>query len=258
MKKVFFVTLMTAISFFDCVKKSDQPTSVPAAIKTLVANAGLDTIICMPYGGTGDLFKAILNGKTSHDDGGKIISYLWTEVGNSVFSSDKDSTEIILAGGGGSYKFLLKLQDDHNQVDADTVVIRLIPNFAAEYDDLSWDSTVGGLTTISVKHIPGLIETWPGPNDSIQLGFVYISDFSGVCKDKSSWKQLPYVPYDSIQLTDKAIFYSVNFTIPNTVNFGTGYPEIYAKTNSGINFNQNVSVGFINGGSISNAGYWDY
>jgi hypothetical protein len=45
------------------------------------------------------------------------------------------------------------------------------------------------------------------------------------------------------------------FDLPNSINHGTGYPEIYAKTNSGININQKVSLGFIN---PTGAGDWDY
>jgi|SRR5664279_153900 len=250
MKKIFFLIVLPVIFFPECTKKNDQ-----TSINTLYANAGSDTIICMPYGGTGNLFKGELNASASQDVDGKIVSYAWTETNHpsSVISTD-ETTQVVLSAG--LHQFQLKVQDDHNRVAYDIVVIQVLQNFNSEYDGLSWDSTLGGLTTISVKTKPALIQSWPGPFLSIQSDFVYLINYSGTCVDISSWKQLPYVPYDSIQLTSQPVFYSVIHT-SNPVNQGTDYPEIFARTNSGIDFSQKVSVGFTNG-NPSGAGDWDY
>ncbi len=258
MKKILFLAATTSIIFFGCNKKNDQPSSIQTATKTLFAKAGVNSTVCMPYGGTGNVFKGILDGTASHDESGKITFYAWTEITpgfpNNVLSNQA-SAEIILSAG--VHKFQLMVWDDHNQTDTNSVVINVIQNFNFEYDGLSWDSTVGALTTINVKAKPALIESWPGPFESIQPDFAYISNYDGTCKDFSSWVQLPYVPYDSIQLTDKAVFYSLIFDFPNGINHGTGYPEIFAKTNSGFDINQKVSLGFIKG-SPTGAGDWDY
>lgn len=256
MKKVFILAYTLVFIFFGCTK-NDQSTSSRNSTIPLVADAGSDTTICMPYGGSGNLFKTILDGRASHDGSGKIVSYAWSEIGpnpSTVFSTSS-STDIILSGG--LHQFMLKVADDHNQMELDTVVINVVQDFNTEYVGLTWDSTVGILKTISVRSKPALIESWPGPYKNIQLDSVYVSDYDGTCKDLSSWKQIPYVPYDSIQLTDKPLFYSVIFDIPNTVNLGTGYPELFAKTSSGIDFNQKVSIGFKND-NPTGAGDWDY
>jgi|SRR5450755_582764 hypothetical protein len=261
MKRIFFLAVATAVIYFGCAKKNDQPSSTQTSKpKTLFANAGLDTTICMPYDGTGDIFKGILNGRASHDDSGKIVSYSWAEIGgfhSLIDSSNKDSTKVTFTGNY-RHQFALEVRDDHGQVDRGYVVINIVQNFDAQYNGVYWDSTVGVLKTISVKIKPALIESWPGAFASNQSEFVYLSNYNGNCIDASSWKQLPYVPYDSIQLTNKSIFYSLIFDLPNNINQGYGYPEIYAKTNSGIDFNQKVSVGFIEGSIATGADTWDY
>lgn len=258
MKKICFPALAIAIIYFGCTKMNNQSSSTQTTIKTLIANAGVNSTICVPYGGTGNVFKGILDGTASHDASGKIIFYAWTEITdgfNYNVVSNQAKTEIILSAG--VHQFQLMVWDDHNQTDKNSVVINVIQNFNFEYDGLSWDSTVGALTTISVKAKPALIESWPGPFESIQPDFAYISIYDGTCKDFSSWTELPYVPYDSIQLTDKPVFYSLIFNLPNSINHGNGYPEIYAKTNSGIDFNQKVSIGIIKF-DPNGPGQWDY
>jgi hypothetical protein len=256
--------VVVAILFSGCKKQAALVLSPPPPppIGDLIANAGSDTSICMPFGGTGNSFKGTLDGSASHDKSGNIISYYWAEISGSnpsvVFSTEM-KPEILLSGG--LHRIVLTVQNNHNQWAEDTVLIDVIQKFIMEYDGLSWDSTVGGLMTISVKLKPALIQSWPGPFDSKQSNSVFISNYDGTCKDIGSWNQLPYVPYDSIQLTDKSIFYSVIVSPPNTVNFGTSYPEIFAKTNSGIDFTQRVSLGFTDGnpsGAGSGAGDWDY
>jgi|SRR5450631_2566710 len=255
MKRAFYLAVASALFFSHCNKhvekamSSQTPPPPPPPIKHLFANAGADTTICMPYGGTGSVFIAILNGRASYDDSGKIVSYSWSEIGgihSYIDSANNDTTLVTLIGTLTLHHFQLEVQDDHGQVDRSEVTINVIQQFDSEYDGLSWDSTTGILTTIGVKAQPGLIESWPDftlwDNDNSK---VYLTDFNGKCSDISSWKKLPYVPYDSIQLTDKLVFYSLISIPPSIVEKGTLYPEIYAKSNSGIDFNQKVSVGFI-------------
>jgi hypothetical protein len=253
--------VVVAILFSGCKKQAalvQQPPPPPPPIGDLIANAGSDTTICMPFGGTGNSFKGILDGSASHDNSGNIISFSWTEIVGSnpatVFSTEI-KPEILLSGG--LHHIVLKVRNNHDQAAEDTVIVNVIQKFNTEYDGLSWDSTAGALMTISVKLKPALIQSWPSPFDSKQPDSVYYSNYDGTCKDIGSWKQVPYVPYDSIQLTDKPIFYSVVLNPPNTVNLGTSYPEIYARTNSGIDFTQKVSLGFSDG-NPSGAGDWDY
>jgi hypothetical protein len=282
MKRIYFLAVATAIFFSFCNKQvvntpaftPPQPPP-PPPINYLIARAGSDTTICMPYGGTGNIFKGLLDGRGSSDDSGKIVSYSWSEilgsgpVGNIAsyftgFSKDSAEDTLLLTGGVDQFgdlvlgaspnHFMLKVRDDHGRVDSAMVTINIIQNFVEEYDGLSWDSTVGLLTTISVKAIPGLIESWP-EDFEFNNGHsgIYLSNFNGQCFDTTNLAKLPYVPYDSIQLTDKLVFYSEISIPPSVINAGTFfqsisgggfYPEIYAKTNSGIDFNQKVSIGF--------------
>ena len=89
MKRIFFLAVASAI-FFSCCNKNviktqstnqpPPPPPPPPPINYLVASAGLDTTICMPYGGTGVIFKGMLDGRASRDDSGKIVSYSWSEI----------------------------------------------------------------------------------------------------------------------------------------------------------------------------------
>jgi hypothetical protein len=283
MKKVFFLVIAIAI-FFSCCSKhvensmSTQPPPPPPPsppINYLIANAGSDTTICMPYGGTGFYFKGMLDGRASRDDSGKIVSYSWSEITGPnteplsynynldylVFSEDSAQVTLFQLSesivGEIEHLFMLTVRDDHGRVDSAQVTINIIQNFDEEYNGLSWDSTAGLLTTISVKAKPGLIKSWPHDFD-YNNGYsgIYLSNFNGQCFDTTNQTKLPYVPYDSIQLTDKLVFYSVISLPPSIINPGTlfqgiyaglSYPEIYAKTNSGIDFYQKVSIGFIEG-----------
>jgi hypothetical protein len=261
MKRIFFLTFGIAIIYFGCTKKNDQPsttTTQNAKPKTLVANAGLDTTICMPYGGTGNMFKAILDGRASYDGSGNIVSYVWTEVfPNAEYSSpivvgSKALTEVEISDpgiNGSVHTFRLEVKDDHGQVDDHTVIINVNKYFEYEYDGLSWDSTVGATRTISENFKPGLIESWPDfTNAIISQSGAYISNYNGKCNDISKWNWVPYVPYDSIQLTNISLFYTLI-----AVRNGIVFPEIFAKTNSGIDFNQKVSIGF----NVGIADPWD-
>jgi hypothetical protein len=287
MKKIFFMVVATVVFFSGCNKQvvntpAPPPPALPPPpppVNYLMANAGSDTTICIPYGGTGNYFKGMLDGRASRDDSGKIVSYSWSEITgpnteplwyrynlDSVgFSKDSAEVTLLLSGsvdlGEGVGKigrlYMLTVRDDHGRVDSARVTINIIQNFDEEYDGLSWDTTEGLLTTISVKAKPGLIKSWPHDFD-YNNGYsgIYLSNFNGQCFDTTNQAKLPYVPYDSIQMTDKLVFYSVISIPPSIINPGTLfqgisagllYPEIYAKTNSGIDFNQKVSIGFIEG-----------
>jgi hypothetical protein len=281
MKRIFYLTVAAAI-FFSCCNKNvvntqsttQPPPPPPQPVNYLMANAGSDTTICIPYGGTGTYFKGMLDGRASRDDSGKIVSYSWSEITGPnteplwynynldylVFSEDSAQVTLLNLGGGVGeigHLFMLTVRDDHGRVDSARVTINIIQNFGEEYDGLSWDSTAGLLTTISVKAKPALIKSWPH-NFDYNNGYsgIYLSNFNGQCFDTTNQTKLAYVPYDSIQLTDKLVFYSVISSPPSIINPGTlfqgisaglSYPEIYAKINSGIDFNQKVSIGFIEG-----------
>jgi len=255
MKKIsFFILVATVIIYFGCSKKNDQSSFTQnSKSKTLVAVAGRDTSICMPYGGTGYIFQGILDGRESHDSLGNIISYVWTQQvsgGSSpLVVGTKALTEVEISNRGMN-TFWLQVKDDQGQVAYDSVSINVIQNFAFEYDGLSWDSAVGALTTISESFKTGLIESWPDfTNAATSQSGAYLTNYNGQCNDVGSWQMIPYVPYDSIQLTPVSLFYTV---IPG---HGVLFPEIFAKTNSGIDFTQKVSIAFnIN----SSEGAWDY
>ena len=256
MKKISFLLLATGIIYFGCSKKNDQ--SFPAQTtnpRTLVANAGRDTSICMPFGGTGNMFEGILDGRASHDSSGKIVSYSWWETfapngSYSTLISLNDSL-VVVKILGGVHTYRLEVIDDQGRVDFDTVSITANGNFEYEYDGLSWDSAVGKLTTISERLKPGLIQSWPDfTNAIINQSNAYIINYNGECNDISSWQMIPYVPFDSIQLTNKLIFY----TVISALDHGILYPEVFAQTNSGIDFSQKVSIGF----DVGFTDPWDY
>jgi hypothetical protein len=182
MKRIFFLAVASAIFFSYCRQHVENipPPLPPLTLKPfnyLIASAGADTTICMPYGGTGNMFKGMLDGRASVDDSGKIVSWSWYEImgsppnlwleiigngnidSNTIYSHDSAVVSLLLPGG--VHQFMLKLRDDHGRVDSSEVIINAVQNFDAEYDGLSWDSATGLLNTISVKAKPGLLESWP-------------------------------------------------------------------------------------------------
>lgn len=247
MKKLIFMAIVTTVIFTHCNKVSDNILLPPTPQKHLVANAGADTTICMPYGGTGDIFKATLNGKASTDDSGTIISYSWSEIVDEgspyphaqITDLTKDSTSATFHSGSGLHIFKLEVRDDRGRVDFAQTRVNFISQFDFAYDELSWDSTTSGLSTISVKFKPGLMETWPRG----LYRYVFFKNFKG-CYDISRWQELPYVPYDSIRLTDKPLFFSLVLGHSNIIGPGILYTEIFANAKSGIDLRQKVSIGF--------------
>ena len=251
MKKIIFIAIVTTIIFTHCNKASDNiVVSTPPipSPKHLIANAGADTTICLPYGGTGNIYKAILSDRASSDDAGKIISCAWSESVDEnspatqaqIADISKDSTSAIFHTGFGLHVFNLVVRDDQGRMANAQVRVNVVSQFNYAYDELSWDSVTGGLSTISVKFKPGILETWP-PG---LFRSVYFKNVKG-CSEISSWKRLPYVPQDSILLTNKPIFYSLVSGHSNIVGRGILYTEIYAHPNSGIDLHQKVSIGFI-------------
>ncbi len=248
MKKIIFTAIVALVIFTHCNKTVDSKViTSPPPPKHLIANAGADTTICLPYGGTGKLFKTILDGRASKDDSGNIISYSWTEIVNEgtpyplahLRDQYGDSTTATFQSGFGLHQFNLEVRDDKGQVENAQVMINVLSQFAYAYDELSWDSVTDGLSTISVKFKPGLMETWPAG----RYRYVYFKNFEG-CYDISRWQNIPYVPYDSIRLTDRPIFYTLVSGNSNIIAPGILYTEIFASAHSGIDLRQKVSIGF--------------
>src|SRR5579862_2169498 len=224
MKKMSLFVLATTIIYFGCSKKNNQSSSIQnPKSKTLVAIAGHDTSICMPFGGTGYVFKGILDGRGSHDSLGNIISYAWLQLtgGNPPVVVGNQALTDVEVSNPGTNIFWLEIKDDKGQIAYDSVRINVVANFEYEYDGLSWDSAVGALTTISERFKPGLIESWPDFTQAIiNQSSASIINYNGECNDISSWQIIPFVSYDSIQLTPASLFYTL---IPG---HGVLFPEI--------------------------------
>jgi hypothetical protein len=141
-------------------------------------------------------------------------------------------------------EFQLEVQDDQKNVAYDTVKITLKRKFGFQYDGISWDSTVGLLTYISL----GLDN--PQLFQSPVFGLYYLdsSDYinictSGNCIDIQSWQTVPYVSYDSIQYNTNNLFYSTNSGDSSDIVNENDWPVIYAKQNAGIDFTKKFSIG---------------
>jgi hypothetical protein len=267
MKKQFFILSLSFLVIIGCKKNNTTPKVQTVAPNPLVAVAGPDTTLYAPLQGYGDVFFSILNGKLSHDSAGKIVSYLWTEVDTFaiiwvtyITSANADSTAVEMgesdgpfAGYGGglqavtnSYtrEFQLEVQDDQKNVAYDTVKITFKRNFGILYDDLSWDSTVGSLTYITLG------QNNPQLRVGVTFGlyFTDASDYMNICTDSGciaiqSWQTVPYVSYDSIQLTTNNLFYTTNSGDSLDIVNGNDWPVIYARQNAGIDFTKKVSIG---------------
>jgi hypothetical protein len=250
MKRIFFfVFLMTIVLitgiFIGCKK------SMTTKPKTPIANAGPDSVINMPQTGTSSEFEAILNGKGSHSINSEIVFYSWTAIGNTgstnikISSPNTDSTTVIFEQpNAGIYQFRLEVRDNLNNLDYDTVSITINRKFQDEYDGISWDSTFNSFTYIDFAEqlsnyadIPPALIAIPGY--SLPPDLISFCTFNGNCNDISSWKIIPYVPRDSIELTDKNIFYS---TDSSACCINASY-TIYATPNAGIDFSQKISIG---------------
>jgi hypothetical protein len=256
MKKFFLLILSACMIYFGC-KKNNTPIVQSKPPNPLVADAGLDTSLFVPQPGSGSAFLANLNGKASYDSAGKIVSYSWTEVDgyptgpfSYITSPNSDSTEAYMLEGldpdTKSYvrKFQIEVQDDHQNVAYDTVNITINRKFAEEFDGLSWDSTIGPLTCLNIACDT---QIWACP----VFGFYYLDTpdimnlctFDGKCSDIMSWTIIPYVPYDSIKLTNKNLFYSSNSNNANDIANGNDWAVIYASQKAGIDFTQKISIG---------------
>jgi hypothetical protein len=246
MKSIFFLVFLITIGlvtiiFFGCNKSMVQP-------KTLVANAGPDSVINMTQPGTAWEFEAILNGKGSHSTNSEIVFYSWTAIdhyGSTILSSpNTDSTAVIFEdpdASTGIYQFRLEVRDNLNNFDYDTVSITIHRKFKYEYDGIPWGSTFNSFTYIDLNSNSQLSTegNWPSAYAIRLPDLISLCTFNGNCNDISSWKIIPFVPRDSIELTDKNIFYS---TDSSACCVGDSY-TIYATPNAGIDFSQKISVG---------------
>jgi hypothetical protein len=247
MKKIFLLLSGIAFIWFGCKKDNGNSGNITTQPKTLVADAGPDTIIYNTDGGTGIIFRTVLNGKASFYSPAHIVFCSWTEIGpiggnllTSIKSPNTMTTEVTMVGG--IHRFRLEVRDDHNGVDYDTVSINAEQRFGYQYEGIPWDSTIGVLTRINISYKPGLIDGFPGlsPNETRDSNFVNLCAFDGSCNEIGNWKRLPFVVYDSIYLTDKSLFYSSN---DSDFLGGMDYMVIYANKNAGIDFTKKVSIG---------------
>lgn len=258
MKKYFLLITHVAILFLGCGKYIDKKNNDPqtagnglqtTVAKIIVADAGKDTIIDIPYNGTGYFFRAILDGRSSTDHAGNIAAYSWREIDTmpeanpytQILSPASDTTEVILMGG--KHKFLLQVRDDQNRIDDDTVTVIVDNKFTNEYPNLPWDSSAGIFRTLVLTFKPDLFENYPilstwSPDEWNSI--LYMCNAGESCKNISEWKRIPYIPYDSVNLTNTSLF----FTITPLDPIGLGVSVIYANSKSGIDFNKNISIGF--------------
>jgi hypothetical protein len=246
MKRIFFfaflmtIVLITGI-FIGCKK------SVTTKPKTLIANAGPDSVINMPNGNPWD-FVAILNGKSSYSTIGHITSYSWTAIDHydstSINSPNTDSTVVTFSSPStGVSRFRLEVRDNLGNFDYDTVSITINRKFQDEYDGIPWDSTINSLTYIELNGHLSNDGTWPVAaafDPYLTPDLISLCSFNGNCNDINGWEIIPYVTRDSIKLTDKNIFYS---TDSSACCVGVWF-IIYATPNAGIDFSQKLSVGF--------------
>jgi hypothetical protein len=192
------------------------------------------------------------------------ISYAWTEVdtfetfiGSEIVSAIADSTAAYMMEFSVAYanfgipvtnsytrEFQLEVQDDKKNVAYDTVKITLKRKFGFQYDNLSWDSTIGSLTYISLGYDNPQISQIPF------FGLYYTNSYdymnictAGNCIDIQSWQTVPYVPYDSILLTTNNLFYTTNSGDSNDIVNENDWPVIYARQNGGIDFTKKASIG---------------
>ena len=263
MKKQFFILSLAFLIIFGCKKNNTVRMVQPVPPNPLVAVAGPDTTLYNTVQGWGCLYMSILNGKLSHDSAGTIISYTWTEVdtfetyGRSyIVSAIADSTAVIMTELTSQYingipvtnpytlEFQLKVQDDQKNVAYDTVRITLKRKLGFQYDNLSWDSTVGALKYISLGFNNPQILQIP----LFGLYYTVSSDYMNICTagnciDIQSWQTVPYVPYDSILLTTKNVFYTTNSGDSSDIVNQNDWPVIYARQNGGIDFTKKASIG---------------
>jgi hypothetical protein len=264
MKKQFFILSLALLVISGCKKNNTVRMVQPVPQNPLVAVAGPDTTLYITVQGWGCLYMSILNGRLSHDSAGTIISYAWTEVdafekflGSAIGSPNADSTAAYMMEFSAAYtnfgipvtnsytrEFQLEVQDDKKNVAYDTVKITLKRKFGFQFDNLSWDSTVGSLTYISLGNDnPQILQ-----NPFFGLYYTDSSDYmnictAGNCVDIQSWQTVPYVPYDSIFLTTKNVFYTTNSGDSSDIVNQNDWPVIYARQNGRIDFTKKASIG---------------
>jgi len=107
--------------------------TVTGSTSTVFAKAGHDTTIAYPAN------IAALNGSASYSQGGRIVSYAWSQVSgpaSAIISTPSSATSFVEQLVIGQYVFKLTVTDDKNNTAWDTVRVRVI-------DSRRTDSSVG-------------------------------------------------------------------------------------------------------------------
>ncbi|MBS1565372.1 MAG: T9SS type A sorting domain-containing protein, partial [Bacteroidetes bacterium] len=100
-----------------------QITVNPSNNKSPVADAGRDTTVALPYSG------AILNGKSSYDPDGRIVSYVWSQVSGPTLATiayPLDSLSAVTGLQEGQYVFLLTVMDNEGFIATDSMKVTVV------------------------------------------------------------------------------------------------------------------------------------
>jgi hypothetical protein len=256
-KGFFSLVSLTTILLIGCKKYNDSDDQIIPAPQYIFANAGPDTLISSPLPGSGWYYSTILNGKASYSTVGRIISFSWTAIDQGPFdffivSDSADSTDLFIMEWPDfqkpktvSHLFRLEVRDDFQNVDFDTVSVATYRKILAEYRELSWDSTVGSYSYLNIKPKTGEIVNYQPfyGNYPTHPDILSLCDYNSDCTGIANWRIIPWVPYDSILLTDKSLFYSSSADDPDVIDNGEAWVVIYATPQSGIDFTRKLAVG---------------
>jgi len=256
-KGFLFVVSVAAIIALGCKKYDSSNDNTIAPPQLIFANAGPDTTVKLILKGSGYYFPAILDGRASYSLAGKIVSYSWTGINPGPFdysinSENSDSTDLFIIEWPDFQKpknvahlFRLEVRDDRNNVDADTMSISTYRNFLAEYRDLTWDSTVGFVAYLNIKPKTDEIVNYQPfyGNYPFHPDILNLCEYNSDCNEIGNWRIIPWVPYDSIGLTDKNLFYSSSTDNADLIDAGEAWVVIHATPQSGIDFDRKVAVG---------------
>ncbi len=136
MKNILFTCLFIAV-LFSCSKKEDTPGSQNQPPS---ANAGTDISISFPQS------TVTLNGSTSSDPDGSIVTYQWKYIsgpaGSSIVSAAAANT-IVNGLVAGVYVFELKVTDNKGATAVDNVQVTVLP--APEFDPPTYGTPYTGV-----------------------------------------------------------------------------------------------------------------